>query len=288
MANSRAFAEVREDHIFCLVALLGADVFVAKHDVVSTRSFRAGTMPDIDMEINALGQAVGTIVAGWTPRPRPTERVFVGNYCRLERLDPDHHAGELFNADQLDLRGESWTYLPYGPFDDLESYRRWVARVGQADDPMFYAIIDTDSSTGSVPERAIGVLSYLRIQPEAGSIEVGHVHYSPLLQRRRAATEAQFLLMRHAFDDLGYRRYEWKCDALNAASLAAATRLGFSYEGQFRQATIVKGRNRDTAWNSILDTEWPTVRDRLIAWLAPVNFDAQNRQKTSLRSSKPA
>lgn len=168
------------------------------------------------MEINALGQSVGLAVPGWTPPGRPTESVLVGSYCRLERLDLDHHAKELFTADQRDVRGESWTYLPYGPFADLTSYRQWMAQACQADDPLFYAIIDTDSATDAAAEHAVGVLSYLRVQPEVGSVEVGHVHYSPLLQRRRAATEAQFLLMRYAFEDRGYRRYEWKCDALNA------------------------------------------------------------------------
>lgn len=237
------------------------------------------------MQINALGQPVGPAVSEWTPRPTPSGTVLDGRYCRLERLEPHHHTNDLFTADRRDERGESWTYLPYGPFADLSSYRRWVGQACDTNDPLFYAIIDTDLASGVTVELAVGVLSYLRIQPELGSIEVGHVHYSPLLQRRRAATEAQFLLMRHAFEDLGYRRYEWKCDALNATSRSAAERLGFSYEGLFRQATIVKGRNRDTAWYSIIDTEWARIRDRLTAWLAPDNFDEQVRQRTSLRSS---
>lgn len=238
------------------------------------------------MEINTLGQPIGQVVSGWTPRRRPAASVLAGRYCRLEPLNPDCHAEELFTANRRDGRGESWTYLPYGPFVDLESYRQWVEQACSVDDPLFYAIIDTDSPSGSVAERAVGVLSYLRIQPEVGSIEVGHVHYSPILQRRRAATEAQYLLMSHAFDGLGYRRYEWKCDGLNASSRAAAERLGFCHEGLFRQAMVVKGRNRDTAWYSILDTEWPVIRDRLMAWLAPDNFDDQTRQKRSLRLSR--
>lgn len=236
------------------------------------------------MDTNELGQPVGPVVPGWTPRARPRQAVINGNYCRLERLVPDRHAPELFSADQRDLRGESWTYLPYGPFDGLASYRQWVAQAGSTEDPLFYAVIETDSATGAA-ERAVGVLSFLRIQPEIGSIEVGHVHYSPLLQRRRAGTEAQFLMMRHAFDDLGYRRYEWKCNAINTPSRVAADRLGFTYEGTFRQAAIVKGRNRDTAWYSILDTDWPAVRERLAAWLHPDNFDDQAGQRTSLRPS---
>ena len=211
--------------------------------------------------------------------------MLAGRYCRLERLDPDRHAAELFAADQRDVDGGSWTYLPYGPFADPAAYREWVEQVGRSEDLCFYAIVDT---SGVSQARGIGVASYLRMQPDAGSIEVGHVHYSPLLQRRRAATEAQYLLMRHAFEELGYRRYEWKCDALNAASRAAAQRLGFSSEGTFRQATVVKGRNRDTAWYSIIDTEWPAVRDRLTGWLAPENFDDQGRQVASLRGATSA
>jgi RimJ/RimL family protein N-acetyltransferase len=233
------------------------------------------------VEINALGQSIGGALPGWTSRPRPTTSVLVGDYCRLERLEP-HHAEQLFGADQSDVEGGSWTYLPYGPFADLASYRDWVLQVCGDDDPRFYAILNTESS---INVDAVGVLSYLRIQPEVGSIEVGHVHYSPYLQRHRAATEAQYLLLNHAFEDLGYRRYEWKCDALNAPSRAAAERLGFTYEGTFRQATVVKGRNRDTAWYSVIDTEWPNVRDRLSTWLAPENFDDHGRQIAALRRS---
>jgi RimJ/RimL family protein N-acetyltransferase len=149
-------------------------------------------------------------VPHWTARPGPGAPTLTGSFCRLERLDADRHAAELFSADRLDISGASWTYLPYGPFADLESYRRWVHEAAVTEDPRFYAVIDTDDrSIEQTGGRAAGVLSLLRVQPEAGSIEVGHIHYSPLLQRRRGATEAQFLLMRYAFDDLGYRRYEW-------------------------------------------------------------------------------
>jgi RimJ/RimL family protein N-acetyltransferase len=238
-----------------------------------------------DVHSNQLGQPIGRALPGWTARPTPTALELVGDYCRLERLQP-RHAEELYAADQCDVSGESWTYLPYGPFADLAAYSEWVLQVCGDEDPRFYAIIDTDASSGSAAGiGAVGVVSYLRIQPEVGCIEVGHVHYSPRLQRRRAATEAQYLLMSHAFDDLGYRRYEWKCDALNAPSRAAAERLGFSYEGTFRQASVIKGRNRDTAWYSVIDTEWPELRDRLKVWLAPENFDGHGRQVTSLRRS---
>jgi RimJ/RimL family protein N-acetyltransferase len=222
------------------------------------------------------GQPVGKAVPGWTPRATPDRATLVGSSCRLEQLDPDRHAEPLFAADRLDARGESWTYLSYGPFADLAAYRKWVEQVSSREDPRFYAILDAAGV-------AVGVASLLRIDPEMGSMEVGHLHFSPALQRSRAATEAQYLLMRHAFDDLGYRRYEWKCDALNAPSRAAAERLGFRHEGVFRQAAVVKGRNRDTAWYSIVDTEWPAVRERLTTWLASENFDAQGRQRRSLR-----
>jgi RimJ/RimL family protein N-acetyltransferase len=245
------------------------------------------------VRMNELGRPVGHPVPGWTPRPHVTAAVLNGRYCRLERLDPYRHTEELFAADQLDTRGASWTYLPYGPFDTPADYRRWLEQVCGGEDPLFYAIVDTDTATDTAtdpaaagaPQRAVGVLSYLRMQPEIGVIEVGHVHYSPLLQQRRAATDAQYLLASHVFDELGYRRLEWKCDALNAASRSAAARLGFTYEGTFRQAAVVKGRNRDTAWYSITDTEWPSIRDRFSSWLHSDNFDAQGRQRTSLRGA---
>jgi dienelactone hydrolase/RimJ/RimL family protein N-acetyltransferase len=238
-----------------------------------------------EMPFNELGQPVGAGVPGWAPRPQPEALKLTGRFCRLERLNAKRHAAELFAADRLDATGASWTYLPYGPFADLDSYLRWVDEAAAADDPRFYAIIDTDPcSSMETAGRAVGVLSLLRIQPQAGSVEVGHVHYSPLLQRRRGATEAQLLLIRYALDELGYRRYEWKCDALNSASRAAAERLGFRYEGTFRQAQVVKGRNRDTAWFSILDTEWPPIAAAASAWLTAENFDHRGRQRTPLRA----
>jgi len=225
-----------------------------------------------DVEVNELGQQVGPAVPGWRPRSVPTRASLAdglrGGFCRLEPLDAAAHAEQLFAADALDVAGSSWTYLPYGPFPDLPTYRVWLEEVSAQADPMFLAVVDT----ALWPGRAVGVASFLRMQPDAGSIEVGHLNFSPALQRRTAATEAQYLLMRHVFDDLGYRRYEWKCDALNAPSRAAAERLGFTYEGTFRQATVVRGRNRDTAWFSILDGEWPRLRVGFEAWLHPDNW----------------
>lgn len=220
---------------------------------------------------------VGPALPGWRPRPRPSRTPLEGSYCRLEPLEVDRHADPLFEAFQLDPAGLDWTYLPYGPFPDVGAHRRWVETVCTGEDPLFFAVLDSEG-------RPRGAASYLRIQPQVGSIEVGHIHYSPPLQRGRAATEAMYLMMRRAFDELGYRRYEWKCDALNAASRRAAERLGFTYEGTFRQATVYKGRNRDTAWYSIVDGEWPRIRIGLEAWLRPDNFDPQGVQLSRLRT----
>ena len=169
-----------------------------------------------------------------------------------------------------------WTYMAYGPFAGAEAYLAWAAQSAASQDPLFHAILDR--STG----KAVGVAAFLRIEPAVGVIEVGHIAFAPALQRTPAATEAMYLLMRRVFDELGYRRYEWKCDALNAPSRAAAARLGFTFEGVFRQATLYKGRNRDTAWYSIIDREWPRQKAAFEAWLDPANFDEQGRQRTPL------
>jgi RimJ/RimL family protein N-acetyltransferase len=199
-----------------------------------------------------------------------------GRFCRLEPLDPERHARDLFEADALDVDGRSYTYLPYGPFDTFDEYVQWLRLTAVGDDPLFYAIISTAT------DKPVGVAGYLRITPASGFIEVGHVHFSPLLQRSPMATEAMYLMMKRAFE-LGYRRYEWKCDALNAASRAAAQRFGFSYEGIFRQATTYKGRTRDTAWYACIDSEWPALEKAFQLWLAPSNFDANGAQRTSLK-----
>ena len=225
--------------------------------------------------LNPLGQPIGFPVPDWTPPPVPARAPMQGRFCRLEPLDLEHHAAALFEADSADTDGRSWTYLAYGPFSDLASYRAWLAATCLSNDPLFLAIIDLADS------RPAGVASFLRIAPEAGSIEVGHIHYSPRLQRSPAATEAMFLMMQQAFDS-GFRRYEWKCDALNAPSRIAAQRLGLSFEGIFRQATVYKGRNRDTAWYAAIDSEWPALREAFQTWLSPTNFDEAGRQLTRL------
>ncbi|HTX01022.1 MAG TPA: GNAT family protein [Acidimicrobiales bacterium] len=228
--------------------------------------------------LNHLGQPVGDPLPAWTPRPRPPAEVIAGRWCRLEPLDPPRHAVALFEANGLDREGRMWTYLPCGPFGNLAEYRAYLDGIAPSDDPLFFAVVDAGL------DRALGIASFLRIEPAAGSIEVGHLAFSPALQQSRVATEAMALMMRLAFDGLGYRRYEWKCDALNEPSRRAALRLGFTYEGTFRQAVVVKGRNRDTAWFSILDRDWPAVRTALTAWLDVANFDAEGRQRVSLSS----
>jgi RimJ/RimL family protein N-acetyltransferase len=227
---------------------------------------------------NQLGQPIGAPVPGWSHRPVPPRSPIEGHYCRIEPLDPGRHAAALFTANGADTEGRNWTYLPYGPFASLELYRSWLEAVCRRDDPLFQAIVERRSGG------AVGVASYMRIEPAVGSIEVGGINYSPLLQRKPAATEAMYLMMRRVFDELGYRRYEWKCDSLNAPSRAAALRLGFRYEGLFRQATVYKGRNRDSAWFSVLDSEWPALRTAFERWLDPANFDAEGRQRAGLAS----
>lgn len=224
---------------------------------------------------NPLGQPVGFPLPDWTPPPRPPRQSLAGQYCRVEPLDITRHAADLHTANRLDPSGRAFTYLYAGPFDSLQSYRQWIAASCLGADPLFHAIVD--STTG----KAAGVAAYMRIDPPNGVIEVGHLNFSPLLQQTRAATEAMHLMMKNAFV-LGYRRYEWKCDSLNAPSRAAAQRLGFSYEGLFQQAIVYKGRNRDTAWFSITDREWPAICAAQEQWLAPENFDAGGRQHVSL------
>lgn len=224
---------------------------------------------------NEYGQPVGFPVKDWSPPPLPPHQALAGRSCRLEPLDPLRHAETLHAANSLEADGRGWTYVAYGPFASLADYRHWTETYGQREDHRFYAIIDGRSG------RAGGVAAYMRMDPASGSIEVGAIKYSPLIAQQPAATEAMHLMMRNAFA-LGYRRYEWKCDALNAPSRAAALRLGFSYEGTFRQALVYKGRNRDTAWFSILDSEWPALQAVHEQWLAPENFDAQGRQIVSL------
>jgi len=225
---------------------------------------------------NEYGQPIGSPVPGWSPQPLPTAETFDGAYCRLERLNADRHADDLYAAYRTAPDHRDWTYLNVGPFDDPQAYRQHAETAQRSADPRHYAVID--KRTG----KAVGTLALMRIDPNNGVIEVGSVTFSPLLKRTPISTEAQFLLMAYAFDTLGYRRYEWKCDSLNAPSRAAAERLGFKFEGIFRQAVVYRGRSRDTAWFSILDSEWPLLKPAFEAWLSPDNFDEQGRQRASL------
>jgi len=233
-------------------------------------------MAEIFQHRNSLGQPIGVPVPTWTARPRPPLTAMQGRYCRMEPLDVTRHARALYAANGEDPSGANWTYLPVGPFGEFEGYQTWLQQMAAGNDPQFHTIIDPESGA------AQGVASFLRIDPAMGVIEVGHINYAPRLQRKRGATEAMFLMMRRVFDELGYRRYEWKCDSLNAPSRAAALRLGFRFEGIFRQAVVYKGRNRDTAWFSIVDREWPPLRAAFERWLDPANFDAVAKQQTSL------
>jgi len=217
---------------------------------------------------------IGFAVHGWAPPPLPTREPMEGGYCQLMLLDPGAHAADLFDAFAEDTDNTDWVYLPYGPFDSPSALKAWLEEIARKSDPLFYTVMDRQS-------KAVGVASYLRITPASGSIEVGHIHFSPQLQTTPAATEAMYLMMRHAFA-LGYRRYEWKCDALNQRSRRAALRLGLSFEGVFRQATLYKGRNRDTAWYATIDLEWPQLKAAFEAWLDPANFDDSGQQKQSL------
>ncbi len=219
------------------------------------------------------GQPIGLPVADLIPARRPGPATLKGRYGRLEKLRPDH-AAELWRA--FAGHDRAWTYISTdGPFANADEFAAFIAMRAAAEDPYAYAIVD-------LADQAVGYATLLRIVPDMRVIEVGHVLYSPALQRTPLGTETQYLLARYVFETLGYRRYEWKCDALNAASRRAALRYGFVYEGTFRQYMIAKGRNRDTAWFSMLDNEWPARKANFERWLAAENFDAEGRQKISL------
>ena len=210
----------------------------------------------------------------WQPaKPPPRERI-EGESVLLEPLDPSRHGDQLFAATAG--ADSTWLYLPYGPFAGKDYFMRWLEERAPIDDPLTFTIIDRDAGA------ARGLASFMSIVPEHGVIEIGHIWLSPQLQRTRQATEAIYLMSRRAFDELGNRRLEWKCDALNAASRRAADRFGFTFEGIFRQHRVIKRRNRDTAWYSITDGEWPARRAAFEAWLSLSNFDGSGRQRRSL------
>ncbi len=225
--------------------------------------------------VNSFGQPIGDAVLNWKPRLAPPRETMAGARCDLVPLDVAEHGDALFEANAVG-DGSNWTYLFAEPPASREAYLAYMAANFLADDPLCFAIVDRAT------HRAVGIATYLRISPEHGTIEVGHINFSPLVQRTPVATEAMYLMMRRVFE-LGYRRYEWKCDALNAPSRAAAQRLGFSFEGVFRKAIVYKGRSRDTAWFSVTDDEWPAIRAAFEQWLAPENFDAHGSQRVQLR-----
>lgn len=216
---------------------------------------------------------LGEDLSDFTPPPAPGPAAIPGRFVRLERLDPERHAGDLFAANQGG--DEVWDYLGYGPFARLQDYRDWQASMAASSDPLFYAIRDLAS------DRVLGIASYLRIDRANGVIEIGHIQLSPPLQRTAAASEALMLMVAWAFG-AGYRRVEWKCNALNAPSRRAAIRLGFAYEGTFRRHMIIKGRNRDTAWFAMIDRDWPALAGAYESWLSASNFGADGQQRQSL------
>lgn len=224
------------------------------------------------------GNPIGEPLPNWSPRQPPPRTPMEGRACLLEPVDPGRHLADLWRAVSADPSGAMWTYLAYGPFASMAEYGEWIRASCLDDDPLFFTVIERGSG------RASGLASYLRIAPAVGTIEIGHLQFSPRLQRTTVATEAMFLMLRRVFSELGYRRCEWKCDQLNEPSRRAAERLGFRFEGVFRQATVYKGRNRDTAWYAMLDTEWPALETAFAAWLDPRNFDEQGRQRRSLES----
>jgi RimJ/RimL family protein N-acetyltransferase len=242
---------------------------------------RSLTFAAVTLETNEFGQALGFALRDWTPRPRPERTTIAGRYCTLEPLNASTHADDLFDAYLIAPDGSDWTYLPSDRFTDRDAYRVFAAANAATEDPMHFAIVDR--RTG----KAVGTASLLRIDPANGSIEVGWIAFSPLIQRTPMGTEAMFLLMRYCMDDLGYRRYEWKCNALNEPSRRAALRYGFQFEGVFRQAAVVKQRNRDTAWYAFVDGDWPIVKAAFEQWLDPANFDADGQQRSSLSSFRP-
>jgi RimJ/RimL family protein N-acetyltransferase len=225
---------------------------------------------------NAFGQPVGPAVAGWTPRSRPSDEPMQGRFCRLEPFEVDRHLKPLF-ADYAQDDGRMWTYVPWGPFPDAAAMEQVIRFTAQMAPQPFQRFAILQAASGD----PVGEASYMRHAFDLGSIEVGAVTFGPRLKRTPAATEAMYLMMRRVFE-AGYRRYEWKCDALNAPSRAAAQRLGFAFEGVFRNERVYKGRNRDTAWFSLIESEWPAVRRGMERWLDEANFDGDGVQRRGL------
>jgi len=216
-------------------------------------------------------------VLDWKKPPAPARVVHAGRKVRLEPLDPARHGAELYRVSHgADVDPKLWLYLTNGPFADETSFRAWLDGAAKSADPLFFTVIDAKSG------RAVGMMSYMRITPDHGVIEIGNIWFGPVVQRSPVSTEATYLLARHVFDELGYRRLEWKCNALNMPSRAAALRFGFAYEGLFRRHFVIKNRSRDTTWFAMVDADWPVIRAAFEAWLAPANFDAADKQRRKL------
>jgi RimJ/RimL family protein N-acetyltransferase len=227
---------------------------------------------------NQLGQPIGADISNWPAAKLPPTSSIRGTLVRIEKLNVERHLEDLFEAFAQDHEGRLWTYMTVGPFSSIDDFRRWMQPASETTDPFFHALIDLST------EKAVGMAAFMRIKESMGCIEVGSISYSPRMQKTVMATEAMYLMMKRAFDELGYRRYEWKCDSLNEASRNAAERLGFRFEGIFRQAMVYKSRNRDTAWYSILDNEWPAIERAYLNWLNIENFDEQGHQKQKLKT----
>jgi RimJ/RimL family protein N-acetyltransferase len=225
---------------------------------------------------NEFGQPIGSALPDWRGALTPPRTTMTGRYCRVEPLIPATHGADLFQAFREDRQGRLWTYMASGPFKSEDQFMSWIETASNQQDPLFHAIVDNNT------DRALGLCAFMRIKPAVGVIEVGSITFAPALQQSIMATEAMFLMMCRVFDELGYRRYEWKCDTLNEASQKAAKRLGFSFEGIFAQALVYKGRNRDTAWFAMLDHQWPQLKRAFLQWLDPANFDTDGSQKQKL------
>ena len=236
----------------------------------------------MSIDVQDQAQPTGKPLPGWQPRPRPQRVTLSGRFCHLVPLVAGQHAAALDAAFRGPSGDQLWTYMGIGPFADAAAYRAYADEAEKLDDPLQFVVIDAGH------RQPVGTLALMRIDENNGVIEVGMVTFSDRIKRSPLSTEAQFLLMQYVFDTLGYRRYEWKCDSLNAPSRRAALRLGFQYEGLFRQAIVTKGRNRDTSWFSIIDGEWPLLKAAFQRWLAPDNFDTHGRQRRSLSELRVA
>ncbi|WP_207694344.1 hypothetical protein DOK67_0000930 [Enterococcus sp. DIV0212c] len=228
------------------------------------------------MRVNEYGQSIGAPIKNWSKREYPTKVILDGMYCRLEKMDPTKHLEDLYQVYGPASNPKTWTYIPMVSFENKADFSMYLESASKSHDPFHYVIIDKANG------KALGTLALMRIDRDQGSIEVGYVIYSDQLKKTRIATEAQYLLACYVLDELGYRRYEWKCDALNEPSRKAALRLGFVFEGIFRNALVYKERNRDTAWFSMIDSEWPRNKSRMDVWLDPSNFTADGKQKKRL------